>query len=123
MGYWSTTMERFNIRDRSQHPWADLLKKTLAQVEPVSLAELEAAGELDAFLSVKVDECIQSIRAMQKQGMDYEEAKESAFESMLPREPEVEEDWEREGAEQDAIDLFGQWIGTQNAGSDSEMDD
>lgn len=123
MGYWSTTMERFNIRDRSQHPWADLLKKSLAQVEPVSLAELEAAGELDAFLSVKVDECIQSIRAMQKQGMDYEEAKESAFESMLPREPEVEEDWEREGAEQDAIDLFGQWIGTQNAGSDSEMDD
>lgn len=123
MGYWSTTMERFNIRDRSQHPWADLLKKTLAQVEPVSLAELEAAGELDAFLSVKVDECIQSIRAMQKQGMDYDEAKESAFESMLPREPEVEEDWEREGAEQDAIDLFGQWIGTQNAGSDSEMDD
>lgn len=116
-------MERFKIRDRSQHPWADLLKKSLAQVEPVSLAELEAAGELDAFLSVKVDECIQSIRAMQKQGMDYEEAKESAFESMLPREPEVEEDWEREGAEQDAIDLFGQWIGTQNAGSDSEMDD
>lgn len=123
MGYWSTTMERFKIKDRSQHPWADLLKKSLAQVEPVSLAELEAAGELDAFLSVKVDECIQSIRAMQKQGMDYDEAKESAFESMLPREPEVEEDWEREGAEQDAIDLFGQWIGTQNAGSDSEMDD
>lgn len=122
MGYWSKTMERFNIKDRSTHPWAELLKKTLAQVEPTTLAELEANGELDAFLSCKVDECEKSIRAMQAQGMEYDEAKESAFESMLPREPEVVEDWEKEGAEQDAIDAFSDWIGT-NARSQTDMAD
>lgn len=122
MGYWTKTQERYKIRDRSTHPWADTLKQSLAQVEPVTLAELEAAGELDAFLSVKVDDCIKSIRSMRAQGMDYETAKEAAFDSMLPKEPEEAEDWEREGAEQDAIDAFSDWIGT-NGGSTEEVAD
>ena len=115
-------MERFKIRDRSMHPWADLLKRSLAQVEPETLAELEANGELDAFLSVKVNECIVSIRAMQKQGMDYEDAKECAFDSMLPKQPEESEQWEQEGAEADAVSVFSDWIGKHNAGSDKDLE-
>lgn len=122
MGYWTKTQERYKIRDRATHPWADTLKQSLAQVEPNTLAELEASGELDAFLSVKVQECITAIRSMQAQGMGYDEAKECAFDSMLPKEPEEAEDWEREGAEQDAIDAFSDWIGTHNAGSDEDLE-
>jgi len=110
MGYWKKTMERFKIQDQTTHPWADLLKETLTQVEPETLAELIEAGELDAFLSVKVDECERSIRAMQKQGMDYQEAKECAFESMLPSTPKEAEDWEHEAAEADAAAAFSDWI-------------
>lgn len=124
MGYWTSTQDRFKIRDYSNHPWADTLKKSLAAVEPQTLAELEANGELNAFLSVKVDECMKNIRTNQQVGMDYEAAKESAFDSMLPKEPEDVEDWEREGAEQDAIDGFSDWIGKQSyGGSQPDLDD
>jgi hypothetical protein len=122
MGYWTNTMERFGIKDRTQHPWAELLKQTLAQVEPATLAELEADGELGAFLSVKVDECMKSIRDMQQGGMEYETAKELAFESMLPREPETVEDWELEGAQQEEADAFSDWIESNGQGK-SAMED
>jgi len=122
MGYWTSTMERFKIIDRSNHPWADTLTQALAQVEPETLAELTASGELNAFLSCKVDECMKSIRSMESQGMDHDEAKECAFESMLPKEPEDVEDWEQEGAEADAVDAFSKWI-ESDARSDSDMED
>lgn len=121
MGYWSNTMERYKIRDRSMHPWAELLRGTLANVEPESFAELETTGELNAYLSVKVDECIQSIRTMQKQGMDYQTAKECAFDAMLPKaEQAVAEDWEDEGALADMTDAFSDWIGNARSTTDME---
>lgn len=121
MGYWTNTLERYKIRDYSNHPWANTLKQSLAKVEPETLAELEASGELTAFLSVKVDACMKEIRSMVQSGMDHEAAKEIAFESMLPSEPETIEPWEQEGGEQDAIDGFSKWI--ENAGSSANMDD
>ncbi len=62
MGYWSNTME--NI------PGADLLKKSIAHVEPATLAELEAADDLGAFVCVKADECMKSIRTTQLHGKE-----------------------------------------------------
>ncbi len=87
------------------------------------LATLDQIIPIYVYFNLNERDALQIREMMQKQGMEYNEAKESAFESMLPREPEGEEDWEREGAEQDAIDLFGQWIGTRNAGYDSSIDD
>lgn len=110
MGYWQKTMERYNIPDHSGHPWAALLQQSLASVEPETFAELEASGELTAFLSCQVDDAITSIAAMQKQGMEYQEAEECALDSMLPKEPTEIEDWEEEEAEQEAIDAFSDWI-------------
>lgn len=113
MGYWKTTMERFGVQDYLGRPWAQLLQASLAEVEPKTLEELEASGDLSSFLSVNVHECMTSIDAMQKQGMDYEVAKECAFDSMLPKPMDVIEHWEEEGSQQYMLDAFGDWIGHQ----------
>ncbi len=121
MGYWTSTQQRYGIRERANHPWAVLLRKTLAQVAPATLGEFEADGELDAYLSVKVDECEKSIRTMVAQGMERDVAREIAMQAMLPQpEEEVAEDWEKEGADADAIDALEEWI---NARSQQDVED
>jgi hypothetical protein len=120
MGYWKTAIERFKIQDYSQHPWAELLQNTLAHVEPETLAELQASGELNAFLSVKVDDCIKSIEVMQKQGMDHQEAQELALSDMLPKEREEIEDWEDEGALADLVAEFSDAIVEDDDTDDTE---
>jgi hypothetical protein len=110
MGYWTSVVKRDGLKDLTNHPWAQLLKDTLAQVEPDTLAELEASGELADFLTVKVAQCKLDIRSYMKGGMDHQEAQELALADMLPKEPEEIEDWEDEGALADLVAEFSDAI-------------
>ena len=124
MGYWQDLQARYKIQDRKNHPWASLFVQTLRNVDPVSYAELDGDGDLDAFASVKVHSAIVEIRALRSQGWDYEAAKEHVFEDLLPKPQDetVAEDWEQEGGQEDAIAGFSKWIGTYDAGSQSQVD-
>lgn len=56
------------------------------------------------------------IDALQKQGMDYDVAKECVFDSMLPKPVDETEQWEEEGFQQNMLDTFGDCIGHQDFG-------
>jgi hypothetical protein len=114
MGYWTNQQQSDGIQDRSNHPWATLLRKTLDQVQPDFVETLLANGDMEAYLSISVNNCMKEIRRIQKDGSDYQTAKELAFADFLPidesDDDEPWEDWEEEGGQQDAIDAFSAWI-------------
>jgi hypothetical protein len=124
MGYWTSIVKRDGLKDLTNHPWAQLLKDTLAQVEPDTLTELEASGELADFLTAKVAQCKLDIRSYMKGGMEHQEAQELALADMLPKEREEPTDWEEEGALADLAAEFSKSIGeVEDAGSTENLDD
>lgn len=123
MGIWTNKQKAREIPSRHNHPWAQLLLKTMQQVEPELVEELTEEGELEAYLTVHVDNCMKEIRASQQAGMEYAVAKELAFENMLPVEPEEIEDWEQEGGEEDAAEALGQWASTRMQDRDETPDE
>lgn len=124
MGYWTQLAKRNSVADRSNHPWAELLRKTLHTAKPELLATLEGNGDAEAYVNVQVDDVMRAIRAMMDGGMEYEVAKEVAFEDFLPADEEAGDidDWEEEGGQQDAIDAFSDWVDI-NAEGRQEVDD
>lgn len=108
MGYWAKRAE--GIDPRTNHPLSTLLRKTTEQVKPDLVATLQAAGEYDAYIAVKVNDCFRDIRSMVKAGMSQSEAKQLAVSDMLPAEPEDFEDWEVEGGMEDQADALDDWL-------------
>lgn len=122
MGYWTKLQSRLQVKDRHTHPWAVLLLTATQRATPELVETLKENGDLDAYLSMHVDDIEKRIRQLRADGTDYETAKEIAFEEFFPSEPDEIEDWEEEGGQQDAIDALSDWVG-RNATSDSDMED
>lgn len=114
MGYWKTEADKLTA-DVSAHPWATLLDTSLEKSDPELHAQLSDRGELDAYIAVKVSDAIAEYDDMIASGMDKHDAKSEALESLLPSEDDEPEDWEIEGAEEDAVAAFAQVYGGDEA--------
>jgi hypothetical protein len=124
-GMYSKEMEREKIPNRANHPWAKLVRDTLKEENPGLYAELESDGDLDAYASIKVSQCMEDIRWYQNPGgNDYATAKELAMADMLTTaETESAEDYEVEGGAEDMMEAIGQWASTRMQDRDEPPDE
>lgn len=109
--YWTKLRDSLNVPSRPNHPWAELVSKSLNTSEPELFQALEESGDLGAYIDVHVDDAIKAIRQLRASGTDYDTAKELVFADLFPVDPpEITED-DQEGGEQDAIDGLTDWLG------------
>lgn len=112
MGYFAELAK--NIPVRTDDELAQLLRDSLLTVNPKLYAEFEQAGELDAYIAVKVDDFHNDLQTMMAQGTDEQAAREFAMESFFPTDPDEEpdtKDYEIEGAQEDEAAALADWLG------------
>lgn len=114
MGYWTDRAELLDSQE--DHPFYDLLRDALEVAKPSLFAELEAYGDLDAYLTVKVSDALAELDEHAESGLDYDVAKELVLDSLLPKDDEDPED--PTAGHEDAIAALSDW----NAGKDPLKD-
>lgn len=102
MGYW--TKQAANLKDVSDHPWYGIYEDALEQAAPEKYAELQAAGELEGYIAVKVAAAIADFEDSLEEGIDEPTAREMALADLMPTDEDLEEteDYEIEGGIADA---------------------
>ena len=101
--YWKQTAAK--LTETPNPDWLELLRANLEDCHPEMLAELKSAGDLEAYLKVRVVSAQTDAEEMVKSGAaDQQAANELAMQDLLRQAPEDEDEtteWEVEGATAD----------------------
>lgn len=86
------------------HHWVPGFRAAMEAVQPALVATLsQYPGELDAYVRCQIAEAIAEFERNLASGSEMAVAEELARDLLMPKEPDDAEEWEREGAEEDAI--------------------
>ena len=94
------------VKGTPNQEWTDLLRANLQRCHPHMATGLAMRGDLEAYLTVMVNQATQDYQANLESGMSQPDANELAMADLLrpaeaETEAEPEEDWDLEGATAD----------------------
>ncbi len=116
--YWKTRAKQaVQAGYLAKNQWERDLKRHLERCFPELLKELQAGGEVNAYLIVKTSSAMDLMHFLVNQGGSPEDARQAARERLLCRPPEEEDrnqEWESQTGEDSAAGVASQILLPKN---------